>query len=127
MNATLVNPATASSLPQRVQLAQLWEQLQASTYIFAVFRLGEVDQIVVVHVLGVEQVAVLLLAEIFGVNPVGPEEFLVCHAKCLPNGLCDQLGLERSQRGKTEVNRAVLLGTWVLSGLWSLHGAPCAC
>lgn len=64
-----------------------------STYIFAVFRLGEVDQVIVVHVLGVEQVTVLLLAEVFRVNPVGPEEFLVRHTECLPYGLCDQLGL----------------------------------
>lgn len=85
------------------------EQLQESTYIFAVFRLGEVDQVVVVHVLGVEQVTILLLAEIFRVNPVGPEEFLVCHAKCLPDGLCNQLGLDSSQRGKAKINRAALL------------------
>lgn len=70
-----------------------WEQVLGSTYIFAVFRLGEVDQVIVVHVLGVEQVTVLLLAEVFRVNPVGPEEFLVRHTECLPYGLCDQLGL----------------------------------
>lgn len=66
------------------------------------------DQVIVVHVLGVEQVTILLLAEIFGVNPIGPEEFLVCHAKSLSYGLCNQLGLDSSQRGKTEVNRAAL-------------------
>lgn len=32
------------------------------TYIFAVFRLGKMDQVIVVHVLGIEQVTVLLLA-----------------------------------------------------------------
>lgn len=68
------------------------------------------DQVVVVHVLGVEQVAVLLLAEVLRVNPVGPEEFLVSHAERLPYGLCDQLGLDSSQRGKMNVSRAALLG-----------------
>lgn len=68
------------------------------------------DQVVVVHVLGVEQVTVLLLAEVFRVNPVGPEEFLVCHAKRLPDGLRNQLGLDSSQRGKAKVNGAAPLG-----------------
>ena len=63
------------------------------------------DEVVVVHVLGVEQIAVLLLAEIFRVNPIGPEELLVAHAEGLPDGLCDQLGLERRDR----VSRPVLL------------------
>ena len=80
--------------PSRTQPAgSAREQVLGSTYIFAVFRLGEVDQVIVVHVLGVEQVTVLLLAEGFRVNPVGPEEFLVCHTECLPYGLRDQLGL----------------------------------
>lgn len=68
------------------------------------------DQVVVVHVLGVEQVAVLLLAEVLRVNPIRPEEFLVSHAERLPYGLCDQLGLDSSQRGKMKVSRASLLG-----------------
>lgn len=59
------------------------------------------DQVVVVHVLGVEQVTVLLLAEVLWVNPVGPEEFLVCNAERLPYGLCNQLGLEQQPEGKT--------------------------
>lgn len=80
------------------QLAQLGEHVPGSTHIFAVFRLGEVDQVIVVHVLGVEQVAVLLLAQVFWVNPVGPEELLVCNAEGLPDGLCDQLGLEQQHR-----------------------------
>lgn len=70
-----------------------WEQVPGSTYIFAVFRLGEVDQVIVVHVLGVEQVTVFLLAEVFWVNAIGPEEFLVRNTECLSYGLCDQLGL----------------------------------
>lgn len=51
------------------------------------------DQVIVVHVLGVEQVTVFLLAEVFWVNAVGPEEFLVGNTECLSYGLRDQLGL----------------------------------
>lgn len=77
-----------------------WNSVKLLTHIFAVFWLGEVDQVIIVHVLGVEQVTVFLLAEIFRVDPIGSEEFLVCHAKCLSNGLCDQLSLEiREDKG----------------------------
>lgn len=62
-------------------------------YVFAVFGLGEVDQVVVVHVLGVQQVAVLLLAQVLGVDAVGPQELLVSHAEGLSDGLSNQLGL----------------------------------
>lgn len=41
-------------------------------HVFAVLRLGEVDEVVVVHVLRVEQVAVLLLAQVLRVDAVGP-------------------------------------------------------
>lgn len=120
-NTTLPHPALCLHLlGGQAQPAQPGEQVQGSTYIFAVFRLGEVDEVIVVHVLGVEQVTVLLLAEIFGVNSIGSEELLVCHAEGLPDGLCDQLGLERRDR----VSRAGLLvddlGPWRLPGprLW---------
>lgn len=42
-----------------------------SAYIFAVFGLGEVDKVIVVHVLCVQQVAVLLLAQVLRVYSVG--------------------------------------------------------
>lgn len=42
------------------------------TYIFAVLRLGEVDEVIVVHVLSVEKVTVLLLAEVVRVDTIGP-------------------------------------------------------
>lgn len=42
-----------------------------SSYILAVLRLGEVDEVVVVHVLRVQQVAVLLLAQVLRVDTVG--------------------------------------------------------
>lgn len=80
------------------------------------------DQVIVVHVLGVEQVTILLLAEILRVDAVGPEEFLVCHAECLPDGLCDQLGLDSSRRGKTDVNRVAGLGAPGVS--WACGSTP---
>lgn len=63
------------------------------TYVSAVLRLGEVDEVVVVHVLSVEQVAVLPLAQVLGVDAVSPEELLIGHAEGLPDGLGDELGL----------------------------------
>lgn len=42
------------------------------TYIFAVFRLGEVDEVIIVHVLRVEQVTVLFLAQVLRVYAIGP-------------------------------------------------------
>lgn len=68
------------------------------TYISAVLRFGEVDEVVVVHVLSVEQVAVLPLAQVLGVDAVGPEELLVGHAEGLTDGLSDQLGLRDGGR-----------------------------
>lgn len=46
--------------------------IHSPTNIFAVLRLGEVDKIIVVHVLSVEQVTVLLLAQVLRVNSIGP-------------------------------------------------------
>lgn len=57
------------------------------TYIFAVLRFGEVDEVVIVHILSVEQITVLPLAQVLRVNTVGPEEFLISNAECLANRL----------------------------------------
>lgn len=65
-----------------------------SSYIFAVLRLGKVDEVVIVHVLSVEQVTVLLLAQVLRVNAIGPQKFLVSHTEGLPDGLGNQLGLK---------------------------------
>lgn len=46
--------------------------IHSPTYIFAVFRLGEVDEVIIVHVLRVKQVTVLLLAQVFRVYTIGP-------------------------------------------------------
>lgn len=58
------------------------------------------DEVVVVHVLSVEQVAVLPLAQILRVDAVGPEELLVGDAERLTDGLCNQLGLREREREK---------------------------
>lgn len=63
------------------------------TYIFAVFRFGEVNQVVIVHVLGIEQVTIFLLAKVFWVDSICPQKFLVGHTECLTYGLCNQLCL----------------------------------
>lgn len=74
-----------------------WQVEIRLAHVFAVLGLGEVDEVVVVHVLGVEQVAVLLLAQVFRVDAVGAQELLVGHAEGLADGLSDQLGLEPSR------------------------------
>lgn len=51
------------------------------------------DEVIVVHVLSVEQVAVLPLAQVIGVDAVGPEELLVGDAEGLSDRLSDELGL----------------------------------
>lgn len=51
------------------------------------------DEVVVVHFLGVDDVTVLLLAQVLRVDAVGPQEFLVGHAEGLADGLGDQLSL----------------------------------
>ena len=58
------------------------------------------DEVVVVHVLSVEQVAVLPLAQVLGVDAVGPEELLVGDAERLTDGLSDQLGLRERETGR---------------------------
>lgn len=56
------------------------------------------DEVVVVHVLSVEQVAVLPLAQVLGVDAVGPEKLLVGDAERLTDRLSDQLGLREGGR-----------------------------
>ena len=56
------------------------------------------DEVIVVHVLSVEQVAVLPLAQVLGVDAVGSEEFLVGDAERLTDGLSYQLGLRDTDK-----------------------------
>lgn len=88
------------------------------TYISAVLRLGEVDEVVVVHVLSVEQVAVLPLAQILRVDAVGPEELLVGHAERLTDGLSNQLGLADGKRRRTTGTITVLVEVCSARLIW---------
>lgn len=65
------------------------------TYIFAVFRFGEVNEVIIVHVLGVEQVTIFLLAKVFWIDPIRPQKLLVCYTEGLTYRLCNQLCLQQ--------------------------------
>lgn len=66
----------------------------SAPHLLAVLGVGEVDEVIIVHLLGVDDVAVLLLAQVFGVDAIGPQKLLVGHAEGLPDGLGYQLGLQ---------------------------------
>lgn len=57
------------------------------------------NEVIVVHFLGVDDVTVLFVAQVGGVDAVGTQELSVGHTKSLTNGLSDQLGL--LERGGT--------------------------
>lgn len=57
------------------------------------------NKVVVVHFLGVDDVTVLFLAQVGGVDAVGAQEFSVGHAEGLTDGLCDELCLRGGGRG----------------------------
>lgn len=60
------------------------------------------DKVIVVHFLGVDDVTVLFLAQVGGVDAVGSQELSVGHAKGLTDGLCDELCLwEGESLGET--------------------------
>lgn len=75
------------------------------TYVSAVLRLGEVDEVVIVHVLSVEQVTVLPLAQVLGVDAVGPEELLVGNAEGLTDGLSNELSLREREQSQIIRNK----------------------
>lgn len=74
-----------------------WSAPVKHTHIFAVLRFGEVDEVIIVHVLRVEKVAVLFLAQVLGVDAVGTQKLLVGHAEGLPYGLGYELRLVRGR------------------------------
>lgn len=69
----------------------------ALTDLFAVFRVREVNEVIVVHLLGVDDVTILFLAQVLGVNAIGSQKLLVSHTECLANGLSDKLGLQTNK------------------------------
>ena len=72
-----------------------------ATHLFAVLGVGEVNEVVVVHLLRVDDVTVLLLAQVLGVDAVGSQELLVSDAEGLADGLSDELGLQEEQESET--------------------------
>lgn len=68
------------------------------TNLFAVFRVGEVNEVVIIHFLGIDDVAVLLLTQILWVDAVGSQELLVSYAERLADGLSDKLGLQAEKK-----------------------------
>lgn len=74
------------------------------TDLFAVLRVGEVDEVIVVHLLCVDDVTVLLLAQVLRVDTIGSQELLVSHAESLADGLGDQLRLEEWKEKRKEKN-----------------------
>lgn len=56
------------------------------------------NQVIVIHFLGIDDVAVFFLTEIFGVDAVGPEKFLIGHAESLSDRLSYQLGLQEKEK-----------------------------
>lgn len=60
------------------------------------------DEVIVVHLLRVDDVTVLFLAQVGRVDAVGSQELSVGHAEGLTNGLCNELCLrEEEKSGET--------------------------
>ncbi len=66
------------------------------------------DEVVIIHLLRAQDIAVVFLAEVLGIDPVGSEELLVGHAERLPDGLCDELGLWGRRGGEALSERRIL-------------------
>lgn len=68
------------------------------------------NKVVVVHFLGVDDVTVLFLAQVGGVDAIGAQEFSVGHAEGLTDGLCNELclgGREGSVWGQLLSTKAI--------------------
>lgn len=57
------------------------------------------NEVIIVHLLGVDDVTELFLTQVLGVDAIGSEELPVGHAECLTNGLCNELGLREGGAG----------------------------
>lgn len=65
------------------------------------------DEVIVVHLLRVDDVTVLLLAQVLRVDAVGSQELLVGHAERLADGLGDQLRLTGGWRKRVAKKRVI--------------------
>lgn len=57
------------------------------------------DEVIIVHFLGVDDVTVLLLTQVLGVNAIGSQKLLVSYAESLADGLSNKLGLQTEMSG----------------------------
>lgn len=86
-------------------VASLWwgggglDAQPSRTNLFAVLGVGEVDEVIVVHLLCVDDVTVLLLTQVLGVDAVGSQKLLVSYAESLTDGLSNELRLQARNRG----------------------------
>lgn len=63
------------------------------------------DEVIVVHFLGVDDVTVLFLAQVGRVDAIGSQELSVGHAKSLTDGLCDELCLRGGEKFRKLLSR----------------------
>ena len=56
------------------------------------------NEVVIVHFVGVDDFTVLFLTQVFGVNAIGSQKLLVGYTECLANGLSDELGLKTKNK-----------------------------
>lgn len=68
------------------------------------------DEVIIIHLLGIYDVTVFLLAQVFRVDAIGPQELLVGHTEGLPNRLGYQLGLWEGSRHARPMDTQVPLG-----------------
>lgn len=57
------------------------------------------NEVVIVHLLRVDDVTVLFLAQVLRINAVGSQELLVSNAERLSDGLSDKLSLRTRDTG----------------------------
>lgn len=62
------------------------------------------NEVIVVHFLRVDDVTVLLLTQVLGVNSIGSQELLVGHAERLTNGLGYELSLTAARKTIKQVD-----------------------
>lgn len=57
------------------------------------------NEVIIVHLLRVDDVTVLFLAQVLWINAVGSQELLVSDAERLSDGLSDKLSLRKGDTG----------------------------